>query len=395
MAMIKTVRDINLKTKRVLVRTDYNVSLLGGLRIGDDLRIRQTLPTIRHLLKNNCAILLISHLGRPEGKPNSKFSLKPVQVHLEKLLGREIKLIKDYLDDSGEKLAKKSLPGTVNLLENIRFYPGEEENDRHFAQKLSHLGEVFVNDAFGVCHRKQASTVGITKFLPSVAGLLLEKEIKIITKAITRPKRPFVVIIGGAKAKTKIPLIKSLMRRADILLIDGGVGNTFLKAKGLKMGKSLIDKEMIGKAREILSLARKTKTKIMLADDLAIGDPQTRAYKGAVPIDEIPADMEALDIGPKTEVKFGRIIAEAATIIWNGPMGLFEKEEFARGTNFIYQAIAANRDSLSIVGGGETLTALPKEEYLETIDHISTGGGAMLEFIEKGTLPAIEALEEK
>ena len=390
--MIKTVRDINLKNKKVLLRTDYNVSFLSHCRIGDDLRIRQTLPTIKYLLKQNCALLLCAHLGRPEGKPNSQYTLEPVRLVLQKLLDKKIDLIKDYIDGPGVDKAKNIKPGSVNLLENIRFYPGEKKNDSDFAKKLAGLSEVFVNDAFGTCHRLHASTVGVARFLPAVAGLLLKKEIEIISQAIKHPKRPFVVIIGGAKAKTKIPLIKSLLKRADVLLIDGGVGNTFLKAKGYKMGKSLVDLKMVDEAKKILKQAEHTKARILLADDLAIGDPKTRLYKGSVSIDKIPRDMEALDIGPKTEVKFGNVIAKAKTIIWNGPMGLFEKEQFARGTNFIYQAIAANRDSLSIVGGGETLTALPKEEYLETIDHISTGGGAMLELIEKGTLPAIEVL---
>ena len=374
------------------MRTDYNVSLLSHCRIGDDLRIRQTLPTIKYLLKQNSAILLCAHLGRPEGKPNPRYTLEPVRLALQELLNKKIVLIKDYIDGSGENEARNVKPGSVNLLENIRFYPGEKENDSDFAKKLAGLAEVFVNDAFGTCHRLHASTVGVARFLPAVAGLLLKKEIEIISRAIKHPKRPFVVIIGGAKAKTKIPLIRSLLKRADVLLIDGGVGNTFLKARGYEMGKSLVDLEMVDEAKKILKQVEHTKARILLADDLVIGDPKTWFYKGSVSIDKIPKDMEALDIGPKTEVKFGNVIAKAKTIIWNGPMGLFEKEQFARGTNFIYQAIAANRDSLSIVGGGETLTALPKEEYLETIDHISTGGGAMLELIEKGTLPAIEVL---
>lgn len=391
----KTIRDINIVNKKILVRVDYNVSLFGGMKLGDDLRIRQTIPTIRYLLKKNCSVLLCSHLGDPRGKKKLHLSLRPVQQHLEKILDRKIEMIDDYITGSGVELVKKVHSGSLSLLENIRFYPGEERNEVRFARQLSRLAQIYVNDAFGVCHRIHASTVGITHFLPAVAGLLLEKEIKIINRTIAHPKRPFVVIIGGAKAKTKIPVIKSLMKKADVFLIDGGVGDTFLKAAGYEIGKSIVDLEMVAEARKILKLAKKTKTKILLADDLAIGTPETQDYIGIVPVDEIPKNMEALDIGPKTEVKFGNWIAKAKTIIWNGPMGVFEKEEFARGTNFIYQAIAANRDSLSIVGGGETLSALPKEEYLETIDHISTGGGAMLEFIEKGTLPAIEALEDK
>ena len=391
----KTIRDINLKKKRVLVRVDYNVSLLPDFKIGDDLRIKQSLQTINYLFEQNCTIFLVCHLGRPGGRVNLKYSLAPVRLDLQRLLGKKVSLIKNYIDGPGREAAQKAKPATINLLENIRFYPEETANDLEFAWKLANLAEVFVFDAFGTAHRIHASTVGVTKYLPSVAGLLLEKEINILNQAIKKPKRPFVVIIGGAKTRTKIPLIKSLIGKADILLIDGGVGNTFLRAKGYAMGKSLIDEGMLKIANKIIKQARSSKTQIILAEDLVIGSLKKGSYKGAVLASKIPSDLEALDIGPKTEVKFGQIIAQAKTIIWNGPMGVFELPEFARGTNFIYQAIAANRDSLSIIGGGETLTALPKEEYLETIDHISTGGGAMLEFIEKGTLPAIEALEEK
>ncbi|OGD62744.1 phosphoglycerate kinase [Candidatus Beckwithbacteria bacterium RBG_13_42_9] len=388
----KTIRDLDLRGKRVLVRVDYNVSLSNDFRIGDDLRIKQTLPTLEYLLAQNCTLFLISHLGRPEGKVDPSLSLEPVRAYLEKLIAKPVALIKDYIDGTGKAEVKAAQPGSVNLLENIRFYPEEEANDPGFSQKLAALGEVFVNDAFGVCHRTHASTVGMTKFLPSVAGLLLEKEVDLITQAVGEPKRPLVVIVGGAKAETKIPLIESLLPKADTILVGGGVANTFLLAQGHNLGKSMAEPALVEKAKAILQQGQ---NKIILPADVVVGDLEKGSYEGVVALDQVPENLSVLDLGPKTEVEFGKIIEEAQTIIWNGPMGLFEKPAFARGTEFVYQAIAENRDSLSIVGGGETLTALPKEEYLGTIDHVSTGGGAMLEFIEKGTLPGIDALLDK
>lgn len=389
----KTIRDIALKNKQVLVRVDYNVSLFDGFRIGDDLRIRQTLPTLHDLLGKGCTLFLIAHLGRPEGKPQPKFSLKPVQKHLQTLLGKPVGFITDYVNGSADMILASIKPNSVNLLENLRFYPGEEKNDPVFARKLAAYGEVFVNDAFGVSHRTHASTVGVTKFLPAVAGLLLEKEVDIIGRAVGKPKHPFVVIIGGAKAETKIPVIRRLLKRADVVLLGGGVANTFLRASGFKLGKSLYARHLVKEAKKLLIAAACHNTKIMLPLDSLVGDLEKKEYDGVVGVDKVPARLKVLDIGPKTEVAYGAEIAKAETIIWNGPMGVFEVKQFALGTEFIYQAIAENRNSMSIVGGGDTLTALPKEEYLETIDHVSTGGGAMLEFIEQGTLPGIEALK--
>lgn len=391
----KTIRDISLKNKRVLARVDYNVSLFDGFRIGDDLRIKQSLPTLRYLLGKGCTLFLAAHLGRPEGKPQPKFSLKPVQKHLQTLLGKPVGFITDYVDDKADKSIASVKPNSVNLLENLRFYPGEEKNDPEFAKKLAAYGEVFVNDAFGVCHRAHASTVGVTQFLPAGAGLLLEKEVELITKAITHPQRPLVVIVGGAKAETKIPLIGSLMNKADSILIGGGLADTFLKAKNYDIGISQVNPAMVGKAKQFLAASGKNgKAKLILPADVIVGHLDRGKLFGVEPAQDIQDDMDSLDIGPKTLVTFGKIIGAARTIIWNGPMGYFERPEYATGTEFVYQAVAENRDSFSIVGGGETLTALPKEEYLETIDHVSTGGGAMLEFIEKGTLPGIKALQK-
>jgi 3-phosphoglycerate kinase len=392
---LQTVRDLNLAKKRVLLRTDYNVSLLPNFKIGDDLRIKQTIPTIQHLLQQGCTVILMTHLGRPDGKKNARYSLKPVEKDLERLLGRPVKLVADYLESPVPETIKQLAPGSVVLLENLRFYPGEEANDPQFARKLADLGEVYVNDAFGACHREHASIVGIPKHLPSAAGLLLEKEVALITKAIARPQRPLVVIVGGAKAETKIPLIGSLMDRADAILIGGGLADTFLKAKAYDIGVSRVDPAMVKKAKQFLAESgRNGKAKLVLPADVIVGHLDRGKLFGVEAAQDIQDDMDSLDIGPKTLVAFGKLIAAAETIIWNGPMGFFERPEYATGTEFVYQAIAENRESFSLVGGGETLTALPKEEYLETIDHVSTGGGAMLEFIEKGTLPGIEALQK-
>jgi phosphoglycerate kinase len=392
----KTVREIDLAGKRVLLRVDYNVSLLDGFRIGDDTRIRQTLPTIEYLLDKNCTLFLVSHLGRPKGKRVKKFSLRPVARHLEKMLGRKVNFITDYINGPELKNSLQRLKqGSVNLLENIRFYPEEEANDLKFAEKLASLAEVYVNDAFGVDHRVHASSVGVTKYLPAVAGFLLEKEVDIIGGAIKKPKRPMVAIIGGAKAETKITLVGRLLEKADVLMVGGGVANTFLKAWGYEVGKSLVDREMVELARKLFRKASRNETRMLLPTDVVLGDLEKNFHDGVVASDKIPREMQALDIGPKTQAEFGAAIAKAATIIWNGPMGVYENPKFSMGTDFIYYAIAENRESLSKVGGGDTLAALKEEDYLKPIDHVSTGGGAMLEFIEKGTLPGIEALLDK
>lgn len=392
----KTVRDIDLAGKRVLLRVDYNVSLLDGFRIGDDTRIRQTLPTIEYLVDKGCILFLVSHLGRPKGKRVKKFSLRPVARHLEKMLGRKVNFITDYINGPELKRKLKRLKqGSINLLENIRFYPEEGANDLKFAEKLASLAEVYVNDAFGVDHRVHASSVGVAQYLPAVAGFLLEKEVDIIGGAIKNPKRPMVAIIGGAKVETKITLVGRLLAKADVLMVGGGVANTFLKAWGYKVGKSLVEREMVELARKLFWEASRNKTRMLLPTDVVLGDLEKNFHDGVVASDKIPREMQALDIGPKTQAEFGAAIAKAATIIWNGPMGVYENPKFSMGTDFIYYAIAENRESLSIVGGGDTLAALKEEDYLKTIDHVSTGGGAMLEFIEKGTLPGIEALLDK
>lgn len=392
----KTIKDIKIKDKRVLVRVDYNVSLDDGFRVGDDFRIRQTLATLEYLGKENCLIFLVSHFGRPQGKRVKKYSLKPVADHLKKIIKRRVYFFdQDYSQPKEQKKLDQYQMGDIVLLENIRFYPQEEANEQKFAKSLANIADVFVNDAFGVSHRTHASIVGVTEFLPGVAGLLLEKEVDIINQALEEPKRPLVAIIGGAKAEDKIPLVGRLLEKADYCLVGGGVANTFLRAWGYKVGKSLIDHEMVELARHLFWKASRSNTAMLLPTDVVLGDLATNKVNGVVSADQIPAKWQALDIGPKTKAEFASVIAKAKTIIWNGPMGVFEKKEFRNGTNFIYYSIAQNPDSLSIVGGGDTLAALQKEEYLKVIDHVSTGGGAMLEFIEKGILPGIEALENK
>lgn len=392
----KTIRDIKIDKKRVLVRVDYNVSLLNGIRVGDDLRIKQTLSTLEYLLNKDCKLFLVSHLGRPKGKWTKKFSLKPVAEHLEKVMGRKVNLIRDKI--GSRQLMKKvneAKEGSINMLENIRFYKEEERNDEDFSEKLSQVGEVFVNDAFGVDHRAHASTVGVTKFLSSVAGFLLEREVKVIGKSIKKPRKPMIAIIGGAKAETKITLIDRLLEKADTCIVGGGVANTFLKAFGYEVGKSLVDHEMVELAKRLFWKASRSQTRMLLPSDVVVGSLSKNVSYGTVELNKVTKGMQILDIGPRTQAEFGAAITNARTIIWNGPMGVYENEKFQLGTDFIYHAIAENKESQSIVGGGDTLAALKNKDYLESIDHVSTGGGAMLEFIEKGTLPAIEALMDK
>lgn len=392
----KTVKDIVLKGKKVLLRVDYNISLLDGLRVGDDTRIRQTLPTIDYLLKQGCILYLVSHLGRPDGRRQKQFSLKPVAEHLSKILKRRVLFWgEDLLKDGDLARLKAVRKGAVILLENIRFYPGEETNDARFSRRLASLGEVFVNDAFGVDHRAHASTVGITAYLPAVSGFLLQKEVEMIGRAMEKPRRPLVAIVGGAKAETKITLIDRLLEKADALIIGGGVANTFLKAWGYEVGRSLVDYEMVELAKKLYWKASRSRTRMLLPNDVAVGEIGKNRYVGIVASDKIPAKLQALDIGPQSQAEFGAEIARAKTIIWNGPMGVYENPKFATGTDFIYHAIAENKASLSVVGGGDTLAALKEKDFLKTIDHVSTGGGAMLEFIERGSLPGIDALLNK
>jgi len=390
---IKTIEDYKIIGKKVILRADFDVSLNFDHTIADDARIRSNLPTINYLLKNKNRLICVAKLGRPKTR-DLKYSLKVVVDKLQNYLPNyKIKLIDDFLT-ANKQVFKNQKEDEILVLENIRFYKEEKQNDPQFAKKLASLAEIYVNDAFAMCHRTEASVVGIPQYLPSYAGLLLKKEIEMISQVIKKPKNPVVAILGGAKISTKIMLIDRLMEIADYLLIGGGLANTFLAAEGYEIGKSFCEYEEIEKARRLLFLTAKKHTAIILPSDVIIGNPQNTKYGGMVKkINEILSNAQILDIGPETQAKFGSIIAKAKTIIWNGPVGYFENPDYRRGTDFIYYSIAQNQQAISLVGGGDTLAAISKKEYLDKITHISTGGGAMLEFIEKGTLPGIEALK--
>ncbi len=391
---IKYIDRAHINNKTVLLRVDFNVSLTKSAKVADDYRIRQSIPTIKYLLSQKNKIILVSHLGRPEDR-EPELSLKPVVSHLNNLLKKiKITLVDDFLSDKGQKVIENQKNHEILMLENIRYYKDEQKNTVSFAKSLGSIADVFVNDAFGVSHRENASVTGVAKYLPSYGGLLLKEEIETISKILNNPKKPYVAIIGGAKISTKIEFVDKLMGFADFLLIGGGVADTMLKAQGFEIGKSFEDKKEEKLAKKLFKLAKKKKTEIILPLDAIVGnslstDNSTEIKK----IGEIPKNKYILDIGPETEAKFGSIISEAKTIIWNGPLGYFENKLFRRGTDFIYYTITHNKNALSIVGGGSTLAAISKKEYLDKITHISTGGGAMLEFIEKGTLPGIEALK--
>lgn len=389
---IKYIDSVTIVDKRILFRVDYNVSLSEDRTIADDERIVQSLPTIQRLYQQN-KLILVSHLDRPK-KRDPKMSLSVVLKRLQEYLPNvKISLVDDFLSKD-KTLFEKQKNGEILVLENIRFYPGEEKNDPEFAKQLASLADVYVNDAFAVCHRAAASVVGVPKILPSYGGLLLKKEVEMILKVLKNPKKPLVAIIGGAKISTKINLIGHLTEIADYVLLGGGLANVFFLAQGHNIGKSICEYELVEKARQLLFAAAAKQTAVVLPTDVLIGDPKNREKGGEIrKLNEVSDGETILDIGPETKAQFGSIIARAKTIIWNGPVGYFENPLFRQGTDFIYYSIAHNPEAISIVGGGDTIAAISKKEYLEKITHISTGGGAMLEFIENGYLPGIEALE--
>lgn len=390
---VPSFKDADIHDKKVLVRVDYNVSLTERGKIADDARITQTIPTIKFLMQNTNKIILMAHLGQPTSR-DIKYSLKPVAEDLQRLIpDHHITLVDDFLSEEGKKILAHQGPNEIILLENLRFYPGEKKNDFHFAEELASLADIYINDGFGVSHREDASVVGVPKYLPHYAGLLMEKEITAISHIMENPKKPFVAIIGGAKTSTKLPLLYKLTEIADHVLLGGGIANTFLKADGFVLGKSLIEEGQDDEVKKILAHAKDKNTTIMLPRDAICADATDATQTQELAVNHIPDDMFILDIGPETQALYGNIIANANTIVWNGPVGLTEIPAFSRGTEFLYFAITQNDHAYSVVGGGDTLTAIDKEEYLDKITHISTGGGAMLEFIEKGTLPGIEALK--
>ena len=387
----KTIRDISVKGKRVLVRVDFNVPVKDGV-VGDDTRIRAALPTLEYLLENGAALILCSHLGRPKGEVKPEFSLRPVADHLSKLVGKPVAFAEDCIGPKAEEAAKALKAGDVLLLENTRFHAGETKNDPEISKGLAALADVYVNDAFGSAHRAHSSTTGVAEFLPAVSGFLLEKEIKYLGQAVADPEKPFVAILGGAKISDKIGVIKNLLTKADSILIGGGMANTFFKAEGYPVGDSLVEDEALETAQELLNLGG---TKIRLPVDVVIADKfEADANQKTVSTGPIPDGWRILDIGPETTAHYAKIIKDAKTVVWNGPMGVFEFPEFAKGTFAIAQA-AAESDAVSIVGGGESVAAVKQSGLADKITHISTGGGASLEMLEGLTLPGVAALQDK
>jgi phosphoglycerate kinase len=387
----KTVRDIDLKGKRVLVRVDFNVPIKDG-QVGDDTRIRAALPTIEYLLQQDAAVILCSHLGRPKGGPDPKFSLKPTAEHLSKLMGTPVAFADDCIGPVAENAAKALKPGQVLVLENTRFHPEEEKNDPQMARELASLAEVYVNDAFGSAHRAHASTEGVARYLPAVAGFLLEKEIRYLGQAVSDPKHPFVAILGGAKISDKIGVIRNLLGKADKILIGGGMANTFFKAQGYPVGDSLAEDEVLDTARELISVGAQ---RIRLPVDLVIADAfDAGANHKVIQTGPVPDGWRILDIGPETVQAYSKALKGAGTVVWNGPMGVFEFPEFAKGTFAIARAVAES-GAISVVGGGESVAAVQQSGVADKITHISTGGGASLEMLEGLTLPGVAALQDK
>lgn len=392
----KTVRDIDLKDKKVLVRCDFNVPMDENKNITDNRRIVAALPTIQYLLEQNCKIVLCSHLGRPKGEFKPEFSLAPVAKELSKQLNKEVIMAKDVIGEDACKKAKKLNNGEILLLENLRFHREETDNDPEFAKKLAEFGEVFVNDAFGTAHRAHASTEGVTKYLPAVSGFLIEKELEFLGAALENPKRPYVAILGGAKVSDKIGVIDSLLEKVDTLIIGGGMAYTFFKAQGHSVGDSLCEDDKCDLALELMNKAKEKGVKMLLPIDTKIGKefkPDTESK--TVAWTDIPDGWQGFDIGEKTIEMFRKELNGAKTIVWNGPLGLFEFEQFAVGTNAIAHKLANLNDAITIVGGGDSAAAVEKAGLADKISHVSTGGGASLEFLEGKKLPGIEALQDK
>jgi phosphoglycerate kinase len=387
----KTIRDINFENKKALVRVDFNVPLKDNL-ISDDTRIQAALPTIQYLLDNGAAVILCSHLGRPKGGPDPKYSLKPVADLLAKLLNKPVAFSQDCVGPIAENAAQNLKPGSVLLLENTRFHPEEEKNDLEMARQLAKLADIFVNDAFGTAHRAHSSTEGVAHYLPAVAGFLMEKEIQYLGQAISKPKRPFIAIMGGAKISDKIGVIRNLLNKADEILIGGGMANTFFKAQGFTVGDSLIENESLETAAELLELAG---SKLHLPIDVVIADKfEEGAAMQEIPTGNVQNGWRILDIGPKTVAAFTQIINKAGTIVWNGPVGVFEFPSFAKGTFAVAKAVAASK-AITVIGGGESVAAIQQSGLADKITHISTGGGASLEMLEGLTLPGLAALQDK
>ena len=393
----QTVRDVDVAGKRVFVRADFNVPIEDG-RITDDSRIRASLPTLHHLIERGARVILASHLGRPKGKVNDALRLKPVADRLSQLLRRPVRMTGDALGAGVVDAVNKLRPGDVLLLENLRFHAEEEANDPKFAEALAKLADVYVNDAFGAAHRAHASTEGITRFLPSVAGLLLEREVDALSRLLENPPSPFMAVIGGAKVSGKVDVLRALLDRCAAVLLGGGMANTFLAAQGRAMGKSLVERDQIETARAILDEADRRNVALRVPVDLVVA-PQIhhRAKTEVVPVDRVPKDWTTVDIGPETVQSYSEVLASARSVFWNGPMGVFEISRFAEGTEAIGRVLAelAERGTVTIVGGGDSLAAVERLGLARRMTHASTGGGASLEFLEGKTLPGVAALPDR
>ncbi len=391
----KSVEDIDVSGKKVIVRCDFNVPQDETGRITDDKRIVAALPTIKYLLEHNAAVILCSHLGRPKGEFKMKYSLAPVAERLSELLGQEVKLAKDVIGEDAKKMASELKCGQAMLLENVRFHKEEEKNDPAFAKELASMAEIYVNDAFGTAHRAHASTAGIADYLPAVCGFLINKEISIMGKALANPVRPFVAILGGAKVSDKIGVINNLIEKCDTIIIGGGMSYTFMKAMGKEIGTSLCEDDKLDLAKDLMAKAEAKGVKLLLPIDTVCAD---HFAADATPVvyeaGALPADMMGLDIGPKTVELFADAVKDAGTVVWNGPMGVFEFDAFAVGTKAVAKAIAESH-AVSIIGGGDSAAAVEKLGFADKMTHISTGGGASLEFLEGLELPGIACLEDK
>jgi len=392
----KTIKDIDLKEKKVLVRCDFNVPLDENQNITDNTRIVAALPTIKYLLENNCSIVLCSHLGRPKGEVKPEFSLKPVAKELSKLLDKEVIMANDVVGEDATSKAAELQPGQILLLENVRFHREETDNDPEFSKKLASMAEVFVNDAFGAAHRAHSSTVGVAAYLPAVSGLLIEKELKFLGNALNNPERPFVAILGGAKVSDKIGVIDSLLEKVDTLMIGGGMAYTFFKSMGYNVGNSICELDKLDLAKSLMEKAKAKGVKLMLPVDTKVGkefkeDTESKTVKYT----EIPDGWEGFDIGAETIKMYQDELSKAKTVIWNGPLGLFEFDQFAIGTNAIAEYLGNLENVTTVIGGGDSAAAIEKLGIGDKFTHISTGGGASLEFLEGKKLPGVECLLDK
>ena len=391
-----SIDDLNVKGKRVLVRVDFNVPVDDSGKITDDRRIRAALPTIKKLSESGAKVVLVSHFGRPKGGPDNKYRMDNIGKRLSELLGKPVVKVNDSIGDEPKKAIDNLAWGGIVLLENVRFYKEEEANDEAFAKKLAELADVYVNDAFGTAHRAHASTAGVAKFLkPAAAGYLMQKEISVMGKALTNPERPFVAILGGAKVADKLGVIKNLLEKVDSLIIGGGMAYTFLKAQGFEIGKSLLDSEKIDFAKEMMAKAKAKGVKLLLPVDTVVTDDfKNPTTIKTVQANQIPADLEGVDIGPETVRLFASAITGAKTVIWNGPMGVFEMKQFATGTRAIAEALTKCKGT-TIIGGGDSAAAVEQMGFADQVTHVSTGGGASLEFLEGIELPGVAALTDK